>query len=538
VVAATAAAALALGGTGLWIGSAHAGVTANAKDRRAVAEAALDHWTKSPRTPAATRALRQVADRPLFGGDDAVTFAKARPHIGGDDGDGGGTLANIRVNDPALDKFQTDQTTQSETTIAVVGKNVVVGYNDSQQALLAQTNGIDLSGYAYSVDGGATFTDAGTIPNLPNFMNIGDPWLAADRAGNVYYSTLAFGGDAGNLEIGVAKSTNGGKTFSAPVIASPNDATALYQGDKDALTVGRSVSDPSKDVLYDAWDDFSCTGDFSTCTNGLPVARSSDGGATWTIAYADKFVADPSSCSFAQYIGAQPLVDPKTGTLYVASEKFSADDPTCSGTASVVTSEVLFTSTDGGQTFGPGVTIATITPASPTGALNVGPGQFIRTVEFPTIALAGSKLVVAWNDGESGNSHIRMATSSDGGATWTTDWVTTGTGDEIQPALTSDRYGLHLLYYQRNADNTIDVNVANGNGHGWSTKTVTSRSFPGVVNVPQFDPQIAFGYMGDYIANVSDGSRSYFAWGDNRNKVINFTHPQGRNDPDVYFAKQ
>jgi hypothetical protein len=67
---------------------------------------------------------------------------------------------------------------------------------------------------------------------------------------------------------------------------------------------------------------------------------------------------------------------------------------------------------------------------------------------------------------------------------------------------------------------------------------VTTTSFPGVLTVPQFDPIIAFGYMGDYIANVSDGNRQYFAWGDNRDRVTNFLWPQGRNDPNVYFAKQ
>ena len=43
-------------------------------------------------------------------------------------------------------------------TIAVAGRNVAVGYNDSQQALFALTGGADLSGYAYSSDGGATST--------------------------------------------------------------------------------------------------------------------------------------------------------------------------------------------------------------------------------------------------------------------------------------------------------------------------------------------------------------------------------------------
>jgi len=56
--------------------------------------------------------------------------------------------------------------------------------------------------------------------------------------------------------------------------------------------------------------------------------------------------------------------------------------------------------------------------------------------------------------------------------------------------------------------------------------------------VPQFDPQVAFGYMGDYIANVASAGHVYLAWGDNRNTVTNFMHPNGRHDPDVYFARR
>ena len=66
---------------------------------------------------------------------------------------------------------------------------------------------------------------------------------------------------------------------------------------------------------------------------------------------------------------------------------------------------------------------------------------------------------------------------------------------------------------------------------------VTTHSFPGVENNPQFDPLIVYAYMGDYIANVSDGTHRYYAWGDNRNSVTNFLWPQGRHDPDVFFAR-
>ena len=103
---------------------------------------------------------------------------------------GGSALVNVRVNNPANDTHQTDQTTQSETSVAVSGQNGAVGYNTSQHALLFLTAGGDLTGYGYSTDGGQTFTDGGVIPNSPGNVNLGDPWLATDAGGMMYYSTL------------------------------------------------------------------------------------------------------------------------------------------------------------------------------------------------------------------------------------------------------------------------------------------------------------------------------------------------------------
>ena len=98
--------------------------------------------------------------------------------------------------------------------------------------------------------------------------------------------------------------------------------------------------------------------------------------------------------------------------------------------------------------------------------------------------------------------------------------------------------GLHLLYYGRKGK-SFNVFLSNSpTGKSWSTERVTTVSSPGVVTVPNFDPIIAWGYMGDYIANVSDGSHLYFSWGDNRDVVTNGMWPQGRYDPDVFFAKQ
>ena len=255
-------------------------------------------------------------------------------------------LTNVRVNNPSEDSHFMDQTTQSETTIGVHGSNVVVGFNDSQQTLLALTAASNLTAYGYSTNGGSTFTDGGSIPNAPAFNNFGDPWLGSDRSGNFYYSTLMLDGTTGNLDIGVAKSTDGGKTFSAPTVVSPSN-DLFYFGDKDALAVGRDPTTLTRDDIYVAWDDEFADQNFNFFT-GLPVARSTDGGKTWHVTYADKVPDDTTGCSFTQYIGATPAVAP-SGTLYVAAEKISVDDPGCIGVAPTF-SEWIFKSTNGGRT--------------------------------------------------------------------------------------------------------------------------------------------------------------------------------------------
>jgi len=449
------------------------------------------------------------------------------------------SLPNVRVNNPALDTHQVDQTTQSETTIAVAGSHVAVGYNDSQQTGLFLTAGSNLSGYSYSTNGGKSFTDGGDLPNAREFVNFGDPWMGSDRSGAMYYSTLALDMFNSNLDVAVAKSTNGGKTWSAPVPVFRPPFAIPYFGDKDALAVGPDPVMTTRDNIYVAYDDFSFDVNTQQAFTGLPVARSIDGGKTWQLHYADKFILPMTGCSFQQYIGATPIVDRATGTLYVTAEKIVVDDPNCTGAAPTF-SESIFKSTDGGQTFGPGVKISDVTPATPNGLLFLGPGRYMRTIEFPTIAIRGGTIYVAWNDGAQGRSHIRLATSTNGGSTWTApSFVTGGGGDEVQPALSADSSGVHLLYYHRHPNNRVDVLLGNSvNGTSFTTKRVTSQSFRGTLTIPQFDPIIAFGYMGDYIANVSHGSHDYFAWGDNRDHVTDFLFPNGRNDPDVFFAKK
>ena len=512
-----------------------AGAPSSGLDRKGVAQEILKVHGKYLSAPAQT-ALRMVAngDRQLVAPPQAF-HGGARS--GGLAAGPAAAFTNVRVNDPALDSHQVDQTTQSETSVAVAGSNVAVGYNDSQRTGLFLTAGSSISGYSYSTDGGASFTDGGALPNAPEFVNLGDPWLTSDRAGNMYYSTLANDGVNFNLDVAVAKSTDGGKTWSDPVPVLRPPIDIFYSGDKEAMAAGPNPSRPARDNIYVAYDDFSFDLNTGAFNIGLPVARSTDGGATWQITYADRFDGNAfPGCSFAQYIGAVPIVA-SDGTLFVASEKISADDPDCTGVPPTF-SQWIFRSTDGGQTFGPGVHISDVTPSVPDGLLKLGPGQYMRNLEFPTMAFLGGALYVAWNDGASGHSHIRLAKSTDGGQTWSLSSATQGSNDELQPSLTGDS-ALHLLYYRRNNNNTLDVFVANStNGSGFPATRVTTVSSPGVFTFPQFDPIIAFGYMGDYIGSATNGPPPAGAGGDNRDTVTNFMWPNGRHDPDVFFAKQ
>ena len=515
-------------------GVAGSAAPANQTDRQTLARHILDPRLKTYMTPTTRSAFRKIATDGATSESTTGRDLNLKATLGQ-----GGTaapapsFANVRTNNPGMDSNRTDQTTQSETSVAVAGPNVVVGYNDTQHALFRASAGFDTIGVAYSTDGGAHFTDGDVIPNAPEFVNLSDPWLASDRAGNVYASFILEDFFYGNDVIGVAKSTNGGKTFTPPVpMTRPTDF--VYLSDKDAMAVG---PDPVKarDNVYVAWDDFRITTvDF---TLGLAFARSTDGGATWDVTDIARN-ALPVDCSLTQYFGAQVGIDQKTGTVYVAAEKTSKNDPDCTG-GTLQLSEVIFRSTDGGKTFGPETKIADITQATPNRFLQLAPGQIMRTTEAPSLAVDGTNLYVAWNDGATGKSHIRLATSTDGGTSWSVAGATQGMNDELQPAVSADTKGVHLIYYRRNADNTLDVFLQNSRASGgWDTVRVTSQSFPGSITVPNFDPWADAGYMGDYIANVSDGSHQYFAWGDNRDRVTNFLWPTGRNDPNVYFARQ
>ena len=518
-----------------------------------MARVALENFALGgdPHDPQSARESAHRTPHGLVGSDpiqsQAVTTDGPAPATAG--------LPNVRVNDPAEDSHFVDQTTQSETALAVAGSDLVVGFNDSQQSLVSFTGAdLNLSGVAASHDGGQTFTDGGVLPNAPGYLNLGDPWLTSS-GGAFYYSTLMsdYRG-AFNISVGVSRSTDGGRSWGEPVNASLGlEQANLFQlslGDKPAM-----VSTTSG--LYVAWDDFTLHRSLYGYVwfNGLAVAHSTDGGKTWTASYASNRSLFDNGAGYGcgrTLIGAQPVVSPD-GTVYVAAEQVGF----CGRNGKTHDTMAVFASNDGGATWTqPGeLPITSVTQGF--GQFFLGPGRYMRSMEFPTLTAFRRNLYMAWNDAGdgSGHSHIEVATSGNGGHSWTTSYITSGNNDEVQPSVTVDGSGVHILYYELSGARPacafslgcggtvgsaqLDVLVSNSSdGSSWTARRVTTTSFPGVITLPQFDTAIAWTYMGDYIASVTDGVHQYFAWGDNRDIVTNWVWPQGRHDPDVFFARQ
>ncbi len=183
------------------------------------------------------------------------------------------TPANARANNPASDTG--GNSGQSESTIAALGDQVVVAWNDGDGFV---TNG-DTQGFAWSANGGASFTDGGDVPHpsavtYPAFKWTSDPVLTVnEKTGEFWYCGLFDFNSGTNNGIGVARGR-----FTAGVFAF------------DSVFVVRTAVSASEflDKQWIAVD--SLSGNLyvtNTTFNTIDLVdyyRSTNGGRTWSAA--------------------------------------------------------------------------------------------------------------------------------------------------------------------------------------------------------------------------------------------------------------
>jgi hypothetical protein len=198
----------------------------------------------------------------------------------------------VQVSNPAsdFDFGPSSGFTQSETSTAWCGNNVVVAYNDSgsywESGFATNFQSLSLNGFSTSGDQGEEYVDRGFLPsattNPQNFVE-GDPVVACTSASTFYYSSLFFTASFNPYTplaaISVSKSTNGGTSFGAPVSAAAKDANTHFL-DKDWM----AVNPGSPNQIAVTYTDFDLS--FTVCPTSertaIELAASFDGGNTWS----------------------------------------------------------------------------------------------------------------------------------------------------------------------------------------------------------------------------------------------------------------
>jgi hypothetical protein len=432
--------------------------------------------------------------------------------------------------------------TQSETDLAVTGNKVVVGFNDSSVCCIPAAN---LSGYSVSTDGGKTFTDKGNLPFRQDVQPIGDPVLASDPQGNIYFASLALGaaGLGAHSLIALYEMPAGATTFTFKSIVVDVGSGTNFFADKEELAVGLDGSGHLH--FYVTWTLFS-----RAAASPIFLSDSTDG-LTWRTT----MVSTSDACAQS----SNPL--PAGGTVFVSWQQ----GLTC---ASRVTENEIMATVDVSSAAVQGRTVIGSVHGVGDAIVRCGrgmrqviettPGHDIRVSAEPVATIdANGTLYAVWNDRPNGvggaNSNatrIMLSFSRDGNHTWSTPQVISGRissrfmNDRFQPWIVADSQGLHAIWYERVQGTSVDQIRTDRRDLSFATPTappapldaesaLSTVSFPVVQTNPNQDPVIASCYMGDYNTVVSSGSSRFATWGDNRNVVT--TTIGAENEPDVFL---
>src|SRR5712692_2001423 len=313
-------------------------------------------------------------------------------------------LDGTSVAAPAVTVNQdTAAAAQNETNIAVDPNNpnrIVAAANDyvtrTWSCFVSGTPcsalGDGYSGTYFSNDGGKTWCCSSSDPAhlgtlIPGVERLtggiydagGDPALAFDSNGHVYYAGLGFNRASAPNTVAVNRGTfdaNGNLSWSAPTFINQTSSPSTFN-DKEWIAADTHASSPFRDHVYVSWTRFIFgAGQGNYVQSPIFFASSSDGGAT--------FSAPTNISSNVLYDqGSRPVVGPD-GTVYVFFEG--------STRLAQLNSTYVVKSTDGGVSWGTPLAVSTVSDI-----LNPASTAF-RVNSFPAAATApNGDLYVAWS---------------------------------------------------------------------------------------------------------------------------------------------
>jgi hypothetical protein len=448
---------------------------------------------------------------------------------------------------------------QNETAIAINPtnpRNVIASSNDYEP-------GVDATmGLYVSFDGGKTFPHSiharQIITPARNMYASGDPVVTFDRDGVAYAAFISFARDTFDSYVAVSRSTDGGINWSIPVdgtppagtLITPGDGVVVHNGgpndaaifhDKEWMTAGpRPPGTPlapgtdqghvSVDRLYVTWTKFNSGPDGTTpVDNPIMISYSDDQGRHWTpmkeISGSAPFCniqngdQDGTACDEDQF--STPVVDHRTGALYVAFENFNTDGQTANRYA-------IVSSTDGGNTFSAPSFVSDVFDGATK--YPVCAGSQTLDVMCARIDAAGNldidqntgQLYISFADNRNGtatdtNNDVFVTSSNNGGRTWSrpVNLTADSVDDQIFPWLSVTPDGVVAVSYldrRYSAPKLFDtsLSVSTNNGRTFTTRRVSERSW---------NPDLAFRqgtFIGDYTGLATSRGIAIPCWTDAR----------------------
>ena len=382
---------------------------------------------------------------------------------------------------------------------------VVVNPHNSQQILTGANdyNCANIQGFYSSGDGGSTWTRT-CLNAISGDFGEGDPGVGYDLNGNSYISGI----DATH-GIVFEKSSNNGATWSTVAVAVP----PLFSGglaDKPWLQIDTNGGSPHANALYISVTQFD-----SASNSEISVSHSNDGGTTWTRVGIDTKQIFPNVDQFSD------ITVGKDGTVYATWMRCTAPSLSsdCGGTTA---SLMLSKSTDGGNTWSAASVMFTAKLAPDScGCAFYGslPNTSERVSEIPVIAIDNStgthhgNLYVAYYNWTGTFMQVLLATSTDGGTTWTSKAVApaTNTHDQFFPWVNVNRSGVVGVSWDDRRKDPSNISYEmfatfSGNGGSSFIKNFDLSAAPS----NPFNDGFGGFFIGDYTGNAWAGAKTFY----------------------------
>ncbi len=390
-----------------------------------------------------------------------------------------------------------------------------------------------------SFDGGVTWKGPIPLHILPHDEQGSDPVVAFDRRGNVYVAYMSVGVKpiefnettvyAYSSDIVVAKSRDGGVTWSEPVIAAkgrgyldPNLGYVFLFLDKPWIAIGPDPEKPSRDVIYVSYTELAeihpLEGSPYLLTT-IKVVRSTDAGRSFeepvTVSPSRESPVEISNPEQAVIVQGSCVAVDNNGTVYVAYYD-SGDDGWLSGTFNVM----IARSVNGGVNFTEPTKIAEARELDYV----LQPTRFRAwSSMFPMIAVGPEGnvyAVFAVNPEGPDDSDIVFTRSTDGGRTWSelievNDDRTEN--DQFFPCIAVDPNGvIHVIFGDRRDDpSDVCYNVYYTNSSDGGKSFTPNQRVSDVSSNPLFGFSEG-AYLGDYFGLAVSERDVYVAWTDCR----------------------